>query len=246
MSAFGYGSSYMPSWRGNTQAINNSQSPTFNIAPEAPRPNFNPVASNPIDNLDVQSAIDKRISYADWANPLDSVNQLYSSINGPLGSKGMTPNQLSQNVYYNQDGVPYIDNAKFDLGNQGQMPTKGDVLGNQRTSKFTWDTTSPGNSSASPKDLYNQVSNLSLDQLQRLSSKIPQIGQAFGSAAQGYSNAYANPWYAANAAGNRGEGQAYYNDYWKNTPQMGKSSTMDYLQKAYDVTMKQLDKAYLL
>lgn len=75
MSALGYGSSYMPSWRGNLQAQNNLNSnPVFGISPEMVQPNFSPVADAPWADPRTQAVGTWRVEKdkSSWRNPLQT------------------------------------------------------------------------------------------------------------------------------------------------------------------------------
>lgn len=122
MSAFGYGASYMPSWRGNIQATTNAQNPTFNVAPEMARPNFNPAATSPWADPTLNDVGDWKRSaggydlgnlshggttegyYGDfvnrdaWRNPLE---QLYGVINPGM----QNPNELGKQNSLGANGI---------------------------------------------------------------------------------------------------------------------------------------------
>lgn len=256
MSAFGYGASYMPSWRGQIQATTNSQSPTFNVAPEMPRPNFSPVAANPWEGNPNQTGFREN-------NPNAASQNMYQQY-GPL----MPSNEISGRravddpTWAAQQNFPMWRNPLDSLfaaqggSISGEMPNpKGYTMGRDVTTsqgmanqqlmnQGIYDSNygpnnmipdkkmggspgvTPGRNPVDPRQLYSQIGGLTLDQLMNMSGN-GGLTQKFNTVAQDYSNAYANPAYASGAS-------------------MSQTETKDWLQKSYESTMKRMNDNFLL
>lgn len=231
MSAFGYGGSYFPSWRGQQQSLNTQSDPLFNIAPEMVRPNFNPVASDPLQNNplnQIQGAGSTFIpnhyggdqGYQKWSNPLEGLDQLLNTDRMP-GSPSVKQNAIG---------------AKF---NGRPTQSANDPYGLKYNSDGSYKPTS------NPMELYRRVGDLSQQQMMRLSGNLPGLSSAFNTAAQRLTNAYANPNYQMVVPG------GYKTDEMSATlaghgTDLDRNTSMDYLQRAYTRTLDRMNKNFLL
>lgn len=220
MSAFGYGGSYFPSWRGQQQSLNTQSDPLFNIAPEMVRPNFNPVASDPW--IDAAKQVRPGNSSTN-----DLLNQVPSKWGGDLGA-GKWSNPIE-----GLSGYVAPDYGKQSLGSSFS-PQKPGLGGPAPTSNY--------GETSDPMELYRRSGQMTQQQMMQLSGQMPQLQQAYGLAAQRLANAYANPRYQRTDISpmhTNYENGGYGTDMDKNTAMM-------YLQGSYQRTLDRMNKNFLL
>lgn len=217
MSALGYGSTYMPSWR-QDPASNTPNSDSENpraVAPAMTQPNFsNQVADNP------------------WAGSVADPRggNLFNSPNmDPYGNQGsQIPGFNGLGNYTGSDKENFwIWKNPLNSLFQGNGNYLG-LGGNPMQTGYNWTTGQTNLAPSNSRELYSQIGNLSMDQLMRMTGGgVGTLADKYSQAAHDFKNAYANGSYRAGA-------------------QLSEQENTDWLQRAYNATAKRLNDNYLL
>lgn len=274
MSAMGYGSSYMPSWRGNIQAQNNmNQNPVFGISPEMPRPNFQPVADAPWQDPATQAVGTWRVekdksswrnpmqtgyegegrymAQDAWRNPLDAMfgNSPMNPINGmvdesQLGKQNALGADYNARIA-NAQGTPIYGFREGGNVNGGDVPMQIQI-GTKYDFSPTPGTDKYGNPLAGPTGKTPLNTKELYDQIGGLTLDQMMRLSGGGNTLMDKFSATASAYKNAYANPNYGKRQAYQQEQGFGGNSLSEGETMDWLQKAYGSTLTRMNNNYLL